>query len=80
MNAWPKHLAAVEADIIALGNVALSNVEIHARDALRGKLIVVLEAASPAEIGAMANDISGLPHVLSSVMVFQGSDDGQKVS
>lgn len=75
VNAWPLHLPEVEHAIKELGDA-----EVHARDVARGKLIVVLEAATQAEIGAKANVISGLPHVLSSVMVFQASEDGQGVS
>lgn len=75
VNAWPAHVTEVETAIIALGNA-----EIYARDVAKGKIVVVLEAASQAEIGAKANLVSGLPHVLSSVMVFQASDDGQEVS
>lgn len=73
VNAWPAHLAEVEAAIVALGNA-----EIHARDA-KGKIIVVLEAPTQSEIGFKANAISGLPHVLSSVMVFQASDEDREV-
>lgn len=73
VNTWPAHVAEVEAAIIALGNA-----EIHARDA-KGKIIVVLEAATQSEIGFKANIISGLPHVLSSVMVFQATDQDREV-
>ena len=74
VNAWPAHLAEVEAAIVALGNA-----EVHARDSARGKIVVVLEAPTQSEIGFKANAISGLPHVLSSVMVFQASDEVREV-
>ena len=43
----------------------------------KGKLIVVLEEASQGAVGAKADAISGLPHVLSATMVFQASDDDE---
>lgn len=73
VNAWPAHMAEVEAAIVALGNA-----EIHGRDE-KGKIIVVLEAPTQSEIGFKANIISGLPHVLSSVMVFQATDQDREV-
>jgi nitrate reductase NapD len=69
VSAWPQHLDLVQDAILALGNS-----EIHGRDP-NGKLIVVLEETSQGAIGAKANAISGLPHVLSATMVFQASDD-----
>jgi periplasmic nitrate reductase NapD len=69
VTTWPKHLDRVSQDILALGNT-----EIHGRDS-KGKLIVVLEEASQGAVGAKANVISGLPHVLSATMVFQASDN-----
>lgn len=68
VNARPQHL-----DAVAVAIAALPGAEIHARDPI-GKLIVVLEAATQGEIGATANHISGLPHVLSAVMAFQATD------
>jgi periplasmic nitrate reductase NapD len=53
--------------------LTLGNTEIQGRDS-KGKLIVVLEEASQGAVGAKANAISGLPHVLSATMVFQASD------
>jgi periplasmic nitrate reductase NapD len=73
VSAWPQHLDQVAEDILALGNS-----EIHDRDS-NGKLIVVLEETSQGAIGAKANAISGLPHVLSATMVFQASDEGEAV-
>jgi nitrate reductase NapAB chaperone NapD len=35
---------------------------------------VVLEEESTGAVGAKINTISGLPHVLSAVMVFQATD------
>ena len=40
----------------------------------RGKLIVVMEGATQGVIGAKTKSISGLPNVLSAVMVFQATD------
>jgi nitrate reductase NapD len=71
VSAWPEHMDAVSASILALGNT-----EIHGRDP-KGKLIVVLEEPSQGEIGAKTHEISGLPHVLSATMVFQASDDAE---
>jgi nitrate reductase NapD len=68
VSARPRYLPAVAEAILALGNS-----EIHARDP-KGKLVVVLEENSTGAIGAKINAISGLPHVLSAVMVFQASD------
>jgi periplasmic nitrate reductase NapD len=68
VSAWPECLATVAGAILGLGNT-----EIYARDP-KGKLVVVLEEDSTAAIGAKINAISGLPHVLSAVMVFQASD------
>ena len=69
VTTWPRHLDSVSQDILALGNT-----EIHGRDS-NGKLIVVLEESSQGAVGAKANAISGLPHVLSATMVFQASDN-----
>jgi len=69
VTTWPQHLDRVSQDILALGNA-----EIQGRDS-KGKLIVVLEEASSGAVGAKANAISGLPHVLSATMVFQASDN-----
>jgi nitrate reductase NapD len=74
VSTWPQHLDAVGEAIIALGNA-----EIHGRDP-KGKLIVVLEETSQGAVGAKVNEISGLPHVLSAVMVFQASDDDEAVA
>ena len=71
VSTWPQHLDAVSASILALGNT-----EIYGRDP-KGKLIVVLEEASQGAIGAKTHEISGLPHVLSAIMVFQASDDAE---
>ena len=74
VSTWPQHLDAVSEAILALGNT-----EIHGRDP-KGKLIVVLEEPSQGAVGAKANAISGLPHVLSAAMVFQASDDDEAVA
>ena len=74
VSTWPQHLDAVSASVHALGNV-----EVHGRDP-KGKLIVVLEEASQGAVGAKVNVISGLPHVLSAVMVFEASDDDEVVA
>lgn len=69
VNAFPPHLEEVAATISAIAGA-----EVHAQDP-KGKLIVVLEAPTQGEIGAIANAISGIPHVLSAAMVFQATDD-----
>jgi periplasmic nitrate reductase NapD len=74
VSTWAQHLDAVGEAVLALGNA-----EIHGRDP-KGKLIVVLEEASQGAVGAKVNEISGLPHVLSAVMVFQASDDDEAVA
>lgn len=70
VNAFPAHLGEVSAAI-----TALRGAEVHGQDP-KGKLIVVLEAPTQGEIGALANEISGIPHVLSAAMVFQATDEG----
>ncbi len=72
VNAWPRHLDTVAAEIVALGGA-----EIHGRDP-KGKLIVVLEDISQGAVGAKINVISGLPNVMSAVMAFQGTDTTDK--
>jgi nitrate reductase NapD len=74
VSTWPQHLDAVSDAVLALGNT-----EIHGQDP-KGKLIVVIEEATQGAVGAKANEISGLPHVLSAVMVFQASDDDEAVA
>ena len=71
VSTWPQHLDAVAEAILAIPNA-----EIHGCDP-KGKLIVVLEEPTQGAIGARTNHISGLPHVLSAVMVFQCSDPGE---
>ena len=68
VNAWPQHLDTVADAILQLGGT-----EIHGSDP-RGRLIVVMEAATQGAIGAKTNVISGLPNVLSAAMVFQATD------
>ena len=68
VNAWPQHLDTVADAIVQLGGT-----EIHGRDP-KGRLIVVMEAATQGAIGAKTNVICGLPNVLSAVMVFQATD------
>jgi periplasmic nitrate reductase NapD len=70
VQASPAHLAAVEADI-----VALAGCEIHGRDP-RGKLIVVVDAPDAGALGSTMNDISRLPHVHSACLVFHAVDAG----
>ena len=74
VTAWPDHLEGV-ADAI----LALDNTEIHVRDP-KGKLVVVIEGPTVGAVGSIVNAISGIPHVLSAVMVFQASDDEQTTS
>lgn len=74
VSTWPKHLDVVSRAILGLGNT-----EIHARDP-KGKLIVVLEELGQEAIGAKANAISSLAHVISATMVFQATDDDSAVA
>ena len=70
VQARPARLAEVET---AIG--ALAGCEIHARDP-RGKLVVVVEAATTGAIGSTLNTIALLPDVLSAALVFHASDTG----
>lgn len=70
VNAFPQHLDSVSRAI-----AALPGAEVHQTDH-HGKLVVVLEAPTQGEVGALANAISGIPHVLSAAMVFQATDSG----
>jgi nitrate reductase NapD len=74
VSAWPQHLDQVAQAIDALGDC-----EIHGRSP-QGKLIVVIEGDSQGAVGAKANAISDLPHVLSATMVFQASDADEPVA
>jgi periplasmic nitrate reductase NapD len=74
VSTWPQRIDAVAEAVLALGNT-----EIYGRDP-KGKLIVVIEEASQGAVGAKTNEISGLPHVLSAVMVFQASDEDEAVA
>jgi nitrate reductase NapD len=74
VSAWPQHLDQVANAIDALGNC-----EIHVRSG-HGKLIVVIEEDSQGAVGAKANAISALPHVLSATMVFQASHDDEAIA
>ena len=68
VQARPERLADVEAAI-----AALDGCEIHARDP-RGKLVVVIEAATSGAIGSTLNTIALLPDVFSAALVFHASD------
>ena len=68
VQARPERLADVEAAI-----AALEGCEIHARDP-RGKLVVVIEAATSGAIGSTFNTIALLPDVFSAALVFHASD------
>ena len=68
MQARPERLDEVEAAI-----AALAGCEIHARDP-KGKLVVVIEAASAGAIGSTLNTIALLPDVFSAALVFHASD------
>jgi len=68
VQARPERLADVEAAV-----AALAGCEIHARDP-RGKLVVVIEAATSGAIGATLNTIALLPDVFSAALVFHASD------
>jgi len=60
-------------DAVARAIEALSGTQIYGRD-LKGKLVVVIEAADTGSIGATLNAISSLPHVLTASLVFQGTN------
>ena len=68
VQARPERLAQVEAAI-----AALTGCEIHARDP-KGKLVVVIEAATTGAVGSMLNTIALLPDVFSAALVFHASD------
>ena len=70
VQARPECLTEVEYAILALGAC-----EIHARD-IRGKLVVVVEAADAGALGTMLNTIALLPHVHSASLVFHAIDTG----
>jgi nitrate reductase NapD len=52
---------------------ALAGCEIHARDP-RGKLVVVIEAASASAVGATLTEIALLPDVFSASLVFHATE------
>ena len=68
VQARPQRLAKVEATI-----AALTGCEIHACDP-KGKLVVVIEAATTGAVGSTLNTIALLPDVLSAALVFHASD------
>src|SRR5262245_40509450 len=74
VSTWPRHLEEVSEAVLALGGT-----EIHGRDPI-GKLIVVIEADRQGEVGAKANAIASLPHVLCAAMVFEASDNDARAS
>jgi periplasmic nitrate reductase NapD len=68
VQARPERLPQVEAAI-----AALAGCEIFARDP-KGKLVVVIEAATTGAVGSTLNAIALLPDVLSAALVFHASD------
>jgi nitrate reductase NapD len=64
----PERLAEVEAAI-----TSLAGCEVHARDP-KGKLVVVIEAATAGAVGSLLNTIALLPDVFSASLVFHASD------
>ena len=68
VQARPQCLTQVEAAILAIGGC-----EIHARDP-KGKLVVVIEAASAGALGATLTAIALLPNVFSASLVFHAID------
>jgi nitrate reductase NapD len=66
--ARPGREEAVAAEI-----TCLRGVEVHARAS--GRLVVVLEADTSGEIGALLAAIAGLPGVLAANLVFEQVDD-----
>jgi nitrate reductase NapD len=67
------HARPERLDAVAQAVEALPGTQIYGRDP-KGKLVVVIEAADTGAVGAILNTISGLPHVLTAALVFQGSD------
>ena len=53
----------------------LPGAQIYSSD-LKGKLVVVLEAADTGAIGTALNTISQMPQVLTAALVFHGTDEG----
>ena len=68
VQARPERLAEVEAAI-----TALTGCEVHARDP-KGKLVVVIEAATTGAVGSTLNQIALLPNVFSASLVFHATD------
>ena len=68
VQARPERLAQVEAAI-----AALAGCEVHACDP-KGKLVVVIEAATTGAVGSTLNTIALLPDVLSAALVFHATD------
>src|SRR5690242_16666238 len=64
VQARADRLAEVEAAILAIDGC-----EIHGRDP-KGKLVVVIDAASAGAVGATLNTLALLPHVYSAALVF----------
>jgi periplasmic nitrate reductase NapD len=63
----PDRLSEVERAI-----TMLAGCEVHARDP-RGKLVIVIEAASAGAVGSTLNTIALLPNVLSAALVFHAN-------
>ena len=68
VQARPERLTEVEAAILAI-----EGCEIHARDP-KGRLVVVIEAASAGALGATLTAIALLPDVFSASLVFHAID------
>jgi nitrate reductase NapD len=62
-------------DAAARAIEALPGVQVYSRD-LKGKLVVVIEAADAGGIGAALNTISMMPDVLTAALVFHATDEG----
>jgi nitrate reductase NapD len=60
-------------DDVAAAIAALDGCEVHARDP-KGKLVVVIEAATSGAVGSLLNTIALMPHVFSAALVFHASD------
>lgn len=68
VQARPRSLARVEADI-----VALAGCEIYGRDP-KGKLVVVIDSPDAGSLGSTLNTIALLPDVYSASLVFHALD------
>jgi periplasmic nitrate reductase NapD len=70
------HVRPEKMDEVARNIAALPGSEIYSRSP-QGKLVVVIEAGTVGEVGAVLNAISSMPHVVTAALVFHGTDAGR---